>query len=54
VGSRLDGHAQRLLGSEAALEGLWGGAQPTLLDHLAAFGVEETEVGVFVAYSVLR
>ena len=26
-----------LLGGEASSEGLWGGAQPTLLDHLAAF-----------------
>src|SRR5215217_9574685 len=30
-------------------EGLRGGAQPTLLDELAAFGVELTEIAVLVA-----
>jgi hypothetical protein len=37
VGASLYCDAHGLLGGEASSEGLWGGAQPTLLDHLAAF-----------------
>ena len=43
VGARLDGYAQRSLRSEASSEGLWGCAQPALLDHLAALLVDEAQ-----------
>jgi hypothetical protein len=50
VGSSLDGYAQRpLLGGEASSEGFGGCAQPTLLDHLAAYRVDEAQVGILVA-----
>jgi hypothetical protein len=49
VGSGLDGDAQRGLGSEASPQSFWGGSHPTLLDHLAAVGVQKTEIAVFVA-----
>ena len=49
VGSGLDRDAQGLLGGEAPLEGFGAGAQPTLLYNLAAFGVDEAQVGVLVA-----
>ncbi len=49
MGSRLDGYAQRPLTGKAPPEGFWGGAQPTLLDHLAALLVDEAQVGVFVS-----
>ena len=49
VGSSLDGHAQRPLGGEASPEGLWGGAQPTLLDRLATVRVDEAQIAVLVA-----
>ena len=49
MGSGLDGYAQRLLGGEAPPEGLGSGAQPPLLDHLAALLIDEAQVGVLVA-----
>src|SRR3954464_1843615 len=45
----LNSDAQRLLGVEAASEGLRGSAQPTLLDHLTALCVDEAQVAVLVA-----
>jgi len=36
--------------SEASPQSFWGGAQPALLYNLTAFGVDEAQVGVFVAY----
>jgi hypothetical protein len=35
--------------SEASPQSFWGGAQPALLYNLTAFGVDEAQVGVFVA-----
>src|SRR5215210_490442 len=49
MGSGLDGYAQRLLGGEAPPEGRGSGAQPPLLDHLAALLIDEAQVGVLVA-----
>jgi hypothetical protein len=50
MGSCFYSYAQRLLlRSEASPEGLWGGAQPTLLDHLTALCVDEAEVAILVA-----
>jgi hypothetical protein len=49
VGSRFHRDAQRGLGGEASSEGFWGGAQPTLLDDLAASCVDEAQAGVPVA-----
>jgi hypothetical protein len=44
VGTRLDCYAHRgQLGGEASSESLWGGTQPTFLDHLAAVLVDEAE-----------
>jgi hypothetical protein len=43
VSSSLDGYAHGLLGGEASPEGLGGGAQPSLLDHLAALCVDEAQ-----------
>jgi hypothetical protein len=48
VGTGLDGDAHRPLRSEAPSEGFWGGAQSALFDHLAAFGVQNAEMAVFV------
>jgi len=50
VGARLYGYAQRLvlLRGEALPEGLGDGTQPTLLDHFAAFGVQQAHMAVFV------
>jgi hypothetical protein len=43
VGPHLDGDLQRLLhGVEALPEGLWCATQPTLLDDLAALGIQQT------------
>src|SRR5215204_2150459 len=50
VSTRLYCDAQRLLRSETPSQSLGGGAQPALLDHLAALYVDEAEVGVPVAY----
>jgi hypothetical protein len=50
VGTGLDCYAHRRpLGGEASPEGLGASAQPTLLHNLAAYCVDEAEVGVFVA-----
>ena len=49
VSSSLDGYAQQPLRGEAPPEGFGAGTQPTLLDHLAAYGVDEAEVAVLVA-----
>src|SRR5215207_5147610 len=49
VGAYLDGDVQRLFRIEAAPDCLWGGAQPTLLDDLAALRVDEVEIAVLVA-----
>jgi hypothetical protein len=49
VGSRFYGDAQGPLRGEASPEGFGGGAQPTLLDDLAALLVDEAEVGILVA-----
>jgi hypothetical protein len=48
VGTGLDSDAHRPLRSEAPSEGFWGGAQSALFDHLAAFGVQNAEMAVFV------
>jgi hypothetical protein len=48
VGARLNGHAQRLLGRKALFEYLGSGAQPALLDHFAAFAVQQAQMAVFV------
>src|ERR671920_1718075 len=49
VGPRFDGDAQGPLRAKAPLEGLWSGAQPALLDHLAASGIEKAQVAVAIA-----
>jgi hypothetical protein len=49
VGSHLNSDCHPLLGAKAPPEGLRGGTQPTLLDHLAALLVDEAEVGILVA-----
>jgi hypothetical protein len=49
VSPGLDGHAHRPLRSEASPQSFGGGSHPTLLDHLAAVGVQKTEIAVFVA-----
>jgi hypothetical protein len=49
VGSDLDGYLRPLCGVEPAPHRLWGGAQPSLLEYLAAVVVEHEEVGVLVA-----
>jgi hypothetical protein len=50
VGSSLDSHAHGLLlRSEASPESLGCGAQPAFLDHLAAYCVDEAQLGVPVA-----
>jgi hypothetical protein len=49
VSPGLDGHAHRPLRSEASPQSFGGGSHPTLLDHLAAVGVQETQIAVFVA-----
>src|SRR5215213_4891044 len=42
--------AARAQKRSAASEPLWGGAQPTLLDHLTILCVDEAQVGVLVAH----
>ena len=49
VGPRLNGDAQGPLRSEASPQSFGGGAQPALLHNIAAFCVDEAQVGVFVA-----
>jgi hypothetical protein len=49
VSSGLDGHAHRPLRGEASPQSFGGCTHPTLLDHLAAVGVQETQIAVFVA-----
>jgi hypothetical protein len=50
VSARLYGDAQPLLlRLKAALEGPRSGAQPALLDHLTAFGIEQTQVGISIS-----
>src|SRR5215216_6345002 len=49
VSPGLDGHAHRPLRSKASLQSFGGGSHPTLLDHLAAVGVQKTQIAVFVA-----
>ena len=50
VGARLDSYAQGLLlRVEASPEGFGGSVQSTYFHNLAAFGVDEAQVGVFVS-----
>src|SRR5215207_4823622 len=48
VGARLDGDAHRSLRTKAPPEGFGGGANPALLDHLAALGVQQAQVAVAI------
>ena len=48
VGADLDGDLHLLCGVEAAVEIVRGSAQPTFLNELAAFGVEDAQITVLV------